>query len=245
LTIIDPMAGASARHLDWDDCFNVRDLGGLPTTDGRTTEWGAVVRADSLECLTERGWEQLHAHGVRTVIDLRNEDERGVNAAPRPASVETIRIPLDDTDDREFWDDWENGPQFATPLYYGPHLHRFPQKSAEVLAAIASARPGGVAFHCAGGRDRSGQIAILILALVGVVEKEIVADYLLSHERMPAMYAAKGEEDQTPILEAFLRENGTGAAAEIERVLADDLEPILRAGGLTARDLAALRQRVL
>ncbi|HEX8753884.1 MAG TPA: tyrosine-protein phosphatase, partial [Solirubrobacterales bacterium] len=160
------------------------------------------MRADSLGCLTARGWEQLRAHGVRTVIDLRNEDERGEDAAPRPASVETIRIPLDETADREFWDDWESGPQFATPLYYGPHLRRFPRKSAEVLAAIVSARPGGVAFHCAGGRDRSGQIAILVLALARVLQEEIVADYLLSHERLPAMYAARGEEDQTPLVES-------------------------------------------
>jgi protein tyrosine/serine phosphatase len=239
------MARVPACHLNWDGCFNVRDLGGLSTVDGRTTRWGAVVRADSLGCLTERGWEQLLAHGVRTVIDLRNEDEWGEDVVPRPASIETIRIPLDETTDREFWDDWESGPQYATPLYYGPHLHRFPEKSAEVLAAIASAQPGGVVFHCAGGRDRSGQISILILALVAVVEEEIVADYLQSHERLPAMYTARGEEDQTPILEAFLRENGTSAAAEIERLFTADLKAILGAGGLTDRDISALRDRIL
>lgn len=237
--------GAPTRHLDWDGCFNVRDLGGLPTGDGRTTRWGAVVRADSLGSLSERGWEQLQAHGVRTVIDLRNDEERGEDAAPRPPSIETISIPLDETGDREFWDDWENGPQFATPLYYVPHLHRFPAKSAEVLSAIASAPPGGVAFHCAGGRDRSGQISILLLALVGVRKNDIVADYLLSHDRLPALYAARGEEDQGPTLEAFLHAKGTTPAAEIERLLDEDLEALLESGGLTAGDLAALRERLL
>lgn len=233
------------RHLDWDGCFNVRDLGGLAAAGGRVTRRSAVVRADSLSQLTARGWAQLEAHGVRTVIDLRNEDECGEDVAPRPAGVETIRIPLDETADREFWDDWESGLQYATPLYYGAHLHRFPEKSAAVLVAIAAAPPGGVAFHCAGGRDRSGQIAILVLALAGVREEEIVADYLLSHERLPALYAARGEEDQTPMLEAFLRENGTSAAAEIGRLLAEDLEAVLGTGGLTGADLAALRMRLL
>lgn len=233
------------RDLDWDGCFNVRDLGGLPTRDGLTTRWGAVVRADSLGGLSESGWRQLYAHGVRTVIDLRNEDEWGTDAALRPESVETIRIPLDESADREFWDDWENGPQYATPLYYGPHLGRFPGKSAEVVAAIAQARPGGVVFHCAGGRDRTGQIAILLLALVGVAEEAIVSDYLRSHERLPAMYAARGEEDQTPILESFLRESGTSAAAEIAALLAVDLRSILASGGFSERDLCALRNRIL
>jgi protein-tyrosine phosphatase len=235
----------STRHLEWDGCFNVRDLGGLRSVDGRRTRWGSLVRGDSLGSLTERGWERLENHGVRTVIDLRNEDEWGEDAAPRPPAVETIRIPLDETADREFWDDWENGPQYATPLYYGPHLHRFPAKSAAVLAAIAQAPPGGVAFHCAGGRDRSGQIAILVLALAGVAEEEIVADYLLSHERLPALYGSRGEEDQTPLVQAFLRERGTSAATEIQRLLDSDLEAVLSEGGLRPEDVAALRARLL
>lgn len=239
------MEGHPARDLDWDGCFNVRDLGGLRTVDGRRTRRGAVVRGDSLGCLTAPGWEQLQAHGVRTVIDLRNEDEWDEDAAPRPSSIETLRTPLDEVGDREFWDDWENGPQYATPLYYGPHLHRFPEKSAEVIAAIAQAPPGGVAFHCAGGRDRSGQIAILVLALVGVAEEEIVADYLLSHERLPALYEARGEEDQSPALQAFLRERGTSAAAEIHWMLEVDPHVLLVRGGLEERDIAALRARLL
>jgi protein tyrosine/serine phosphatase len=233
------------RHLDWDGCFNVRDLGGLPTVDGCPTRWGAAVRGDSLGALSVRGWEQLEAHGVRTVIDLRNEDEWGEDAAPRPQSVRTVRIPLDETDDREFWDDWENGPQFATPLYYGPHLHRFPAKSAAVIAAIAQAPPGGVAFHCAGGRDRAGQVSILLLALAGVPAEEIAADYLLSHERLPALYESRGEEDQTPLVQAFLRERGTSAATEIQRLLETDLEAALAEGGLRPEDVEALRSRLV
>ncbi len=134
------------------------------------------------------------------MIDLRNDDERDGDAAPRPPSIETLHLPLDASEDREFWDVWENGPQFGTPLYYGPHLERFPERSAAVLSAIARAAPGGVAFHCGGGRDRAGQVAMLVLALVGVAPEEIAADYALSAERLPARYAARGEEDQGPPL---------------------------------------------
>ena len=44
------------RDLDWEGCFNVRDLGGLRTRDGRTTRFGRIVRADALDGLTEAGW---------------------------------------------------------------------------------------------------------------------------------------------------------------------------------------------
>lgn len=206
---------------------------------------GAVVRADALDRLTAAGWEALLAHGVRTVIDLRNDDEREGDAAPRPAELTTLELPLDASDDREFWDVWETGPQFGTPLYYGPHLERFPERSARVLAAIAGAGAGGVAFHCAGGRDRSGQIALLLLALAGVPPEAIAADYALTAERLPARYAAHGEEDQGPLLRGYLEEQGTTAEAVIVGLLAQlDLEATLAAGGLTSAELAALRARL-
>ena len=49
-----------------------------------------------------------------------------------------------------------------------------------MLTAIADARPGGVLFHCMGGRDRTGMITMLVLALVGVAPEDIAADYELS-----------------------------------------------------------------
>lgn len=238
--------GAVDRHLDWDGCFNVRDLGGLPTAGGRTTRWGAVVRADTLQELTAAGWSALVEHGVRTVIDLRNDDEIGQDTAPRPAEVTTIRMPLDVSEDREFWDVWQSGPQFGTPEYYRPHLDRFPERSAAVVAAIARAQPGGVTFHCAGGRDRSGQVAMLILALAGVPADVVAADYALSSERLPARYAARGEEDQGPLLQSYLREQGTSAEALIVELLEGlDVEAHLVEAGLTAGDLEGLRRRLL
>jgi protein-tyrosine phosphatase len=236
----------SERHLDWEGCFNVRDLGGLRTSDGRETRWGAVVRADALDGLTAAGWAAVCEHGVRTIIDLRNDDERGPDAAPRPATVTTIHMPLDATEDREFWSVWGSGPQFGTPLYYRPHLERFPERSAAVVAAIARAEPGAVAFHCGGGRDRAGQIAMLVLALAGVNAEDIAADYALSAERLRARYAAHGEIDQGPLLEAFLTAKGTTTRDVIIATLASlDVEAHLRAAGLTAQDLDALRGRLI
>jgi protein-tyrosine phosphatase len=231
------------RHLEWEGCFNVRDLGGLQTRDGRATRFGRIVRADALDGLTEAGWAAVEAHGVRTVIDLRNDDERGGYDAPRPPSIETLHLPLDASDDREFWDVWDSGPQFGTPLYYAPHLERFPERSAAVLSAIAHARPGGVVFHCGGGRDRAGQVSMLVLALAGVAPEEIAADYALSAERLPARYAARGEDDQGPLLAGYLAERGTTAGELIVATVAElDVEARLE---LTSADAERLRRRLL
>jgi protein-tyrosine phosphatase len=47
------------RALAWNGCVNVRDLGGHPTEDGAQTRIGAVVRADSIRKLSDRGWREL------------------------------------------------------------------------------------------------------------------------------------------------------------------------------------------
>ena len=59
------------RHLHWDACLNVRDLGGFPTRDGRTTRSHAVIRADNLCRLTAHGRAALMRYGVRTAINSR------------------------------------------------------------------------------------------------------------------------------------------------------------------------------
>jgi hypothetical protein len=234
------------RDLNWRGTYNARDLGGLSTADGRLIRPAALVRSDSLTRLTAQGWEELETYGVRTVVDLRNEGEIGTDAAPRPGSIATVNIPLDVTEDREFWDVWESGPQFATPLYYRPHLERFPDRSADVIRAVARARPGGVVFHCAGGRDRAGQIAMLVLALVGVEAEVIAADYGLSDERLRPLYLSQGQADEAPRIAEFLRDRGTTAAEVIVETLAAlDVEATLLGGGLEGGDLAALRRRLV
>lgn len=234
------------RNLSWKGTYNARDLGGLKVAGGGATRRGAVVRSDSLQGLAARGWEEVEAYGIRTVIDLRSEGEIGPDAAPRPDSIETVNIPLDVTEDREFWDAWEKGPRFATPLYYRPHLERFPERSAAVVRAIATAPPGGVAFHCQGGRDRAGQVSMLVLALTGVEPREIAADYALSDARLRSLYLARGEADEAPKIAAFLRDQGTTATELIVELLAGfDVEVALLGGGLGDDEIAGLRRRLL
>jgi protein-tyrosine phosphatase len=231
-----------SRVLDWEGCFNVRDLGGLPTADGRVTRRGAVVRGDNPDGLTPAGWAALRAHGIRTIVDLRDEDERTGGA---PAGVEAVQLPLDG-DDPAFWERWRSGPQFATPLYYRAHLERFPERSARVIAAVAGAAPGGVLIHCVGGRDRTGQIAMLLLALAGVAPEQIAADYELSATGLSRRYEALGEEDQGAAVARYLAERKTSANEVIVSTLAElDVAATLRAGGLSAEAIEAARRRLL
>ncbi len=222
------------RHLRWDGCTNVRDLGGLPTGDGGEIRRGAIIRADALDRLSAGGWAALEAHGVRTVIDLRNHDELGTVVAPRPAALTTLHLPLDGVENTAFWQDWHGRPEFGTPIYYRPFLDHFPERTAAVFTAIAHAAPGGIAVHCGIGRDRTGLIAIMLLALAGVGPEEIAADYALSEDRVP--FGRVG---------TFYEDNITSPAEVITAMLSEiDVEAYLRAAGVSAGDLAAIRARL-
>jgi hypothetical protein len=156
-----------------------------------------------------------------------------------------VNLPLDGTEDREFWDEW-NHWGMGTPLYYGPFLERFPERTAQVVGAIANAAPGGVLVHCRAGRDRTGLIAMLLLDLVGVAPEQIAADHALSMGRLGPLFAEWGEDDHAPQIEAYLKREGTTARAVIVSMLAElDAEAYLREAGLGDGDFTALRARLL
>jgi protein-tyrosine phosphatase len=233
------------RHLEWAGCYNARDLGGLPTRDGRTTVPGAVVRSDGLDTLTAAGWQALYDHGIRTVVDLRDPHEVA-RAGTAPDGVTTVPVPLDDSADTAMWQYfWDNGLD-GSPLYYRPFLERKPERCAAAVTAVARAAPGGVVIHCGLGRDRTGLVSMLLLALAGVTPEAIADDYALSADRLPARWSARGEQDETAEIDNLLRRAGTTARASLLATLAW-LEPdsYLRAAGLTDADLVAVRSRLL
>ncbi|MFD0268938.1 tyrosine-protein phosphatase [Streptomyces sp. NPDC127106] len=231
---------STGRFLDWEGCFNVRELGGL----GEVVQ-GRAVRADALDRLTARGWTALADHGVRTVVDLRNDGEAEADRAPRPAGLKTVRIPLDGIEDREFWDVWWGRPGFGTPAYFRPFLSRFPERVAAVAEAVADAPPGGVAFHCGLGRDRTGIIALVLLRLMGASPEEIAHDHGLSEPRVGALYAARGRPYDSIEIEEYV----AGLGTTVHRLALDaarwlDAEPYLRAGGLSTPVLLRLCRRL-
>ena len=72
------MTGTGYRELSLHGADNVRDLGGLPTGDGRRTRYGRLVRSASVLELTETDVRSLvEDRGLRLVVDLRLPEETG------------------------------------------------------------------------------------------------------------------------------------------------------------------------
>ncbi len=232
------MGVGDERDLDWEGCHNVRDLGGLATRDGGVTRRGAVVRSDAPDRLSPAGWAAVRAHGIRTVVDLRNDDgRRDPVAAPGGLAVHHLPLDVDDPSWVERWVLRE-----PPPLFYRPLLEHHPERPAAVLAAIAHAPPGGVLVHCVVGRDRTGLISLLLLALAGVAPEAIAADHARSDGRLQAL----GRGDEGQLIAAALARAGHTPASVITALLHElDVEERLRAGGLRDADLEVLRARLV
>ena len=90
-----------SRDLVWDGLLKVRDLGGHPTEDGGETKFDSVVRADSVRQLSDEGWRALVDYGMKTVVDLRTNEELEADP-PAELPVEVRHIPFLETD-RSDW----------------------------------------------------------------------------------------------------------------------------------------------
>jgi protein-tyrosine phosphatase len=236
------------RHLDWEGCWNARDLGGLRAADGRMTRSRAVVRSDCLHGLTADGWAAAQAYGIRTLVDLRNGDQRAAEPQAPPPGLATVHVPLEEglDEDPEFAR-WAASGWLSTPLYYGRFLARWPDRVAAAVTAVAQAEPGGVVVHCGKGCDRTGLIVMVLLALVGVSEEEMVDDYELTAVRLRSPVARRlGRDDDSGAVQAVLGQAGTSAREVILSTLRSfDLVAVLSDAGLETGDLIALRSRLV
>jgi protein-tyrosine phosphatase len=137
--------------------------------------------------LSAAGWAAAWAYGVRTVVDLRDADECEPDRAPRPAGITTVQVPLDPVG-TPFYEHWTEIDNLSSPLYFPAMLAEYPERVVAAVRAIASAALGFVVFHCAGGKDRTGLLALVLLTLAGAAPEEIIADYLLTYDRMKPRY---------------------------------------------------------
>ena len=195
---------SSSRWLDLEGAANARDLGGLPLEDGGVTASGVLLRSDNLQGLTPADVRRLVDElGVAVVVDLRTGVEVALEG-PGPL-VADGRVDIrhrdlypevgDHTDaaadDTVFpWiaargSNREESP--AVHAYLG-YLRDRPDSLLGALRDIAHA-DGAALVHCAAGKDRTGVVCMLALAVAGAPREAIVADFVATGERIGALMA--------------------------------------------------------
>jgi protein-tyrosine phosphatase len=241
--------------LAWEGCVNVRDLGGLPTEDGRRTRLGVVVRSDNVRRLTDDGWRALAEHGVQRIVDLRFPEELAEDR-PRDVDIDVVNVSvLGATTDPEYVKvlDAHLAANDIADHYawsYVEFLERYRERFGEAFAAIADA-DGTVVVHCFAGKDRTGIVAALLLRLAGVDHATIGDDYALTADNLRPRWEIWLEETEDEGQRAKLAKLQHTPAEAMSRVVQEiegrygDIASYLRAAGLTDEQVDRLRERLV
>jgi protein-tyrosine phosphatase len=199
----------TGRWVRLDGTTNMRDLGGLPTTDGGRTVSRRILRSDNLQTLSQDDVRVLVSElGLRQVIDLRTTAEillegRGplrdvdevvhqhFSLLPERGHHTDVFAVEEDDPDLELPSDWvasllprqtaehDRGEPPAVRSYLG-YLSDRADHVVGALRALATGRQGSSVVHCAAGKDRTGVVVALALSVAGVGHDEIVADYAMT-----------------------------------------------------------------
>jgi protein tyrosine/serine phosphatase len=237
------IAGVTNRRVSFHQLFNFRDLGGYLAADGRQVAWRRLYRADNLGRLSGEDIDRFTALGIRAVVDLRRPTEIAEHGRiPELAGVAYHHLHL-------VHPAWESSPQDDLPARVAYLLDRYSEMVeaggdaiGDALRLIAQSSSTPLVFHCMAGKDRTGIVAALTLALLGVDDETIAADYTLSeasdvtyrlrHALTPAPYTVVPAAVMTSWL-AWLRD-GHGS-----------IEGYVKSLGVTADDVAAMREHLL
>lgn len=223
------------------ELHNLHDLGGIATPRGPIRP-GRLFRSANPDDLSPSGWREVHAHGIRTVIDLRNDHEITLSTS-RPAELTVIRRPIEDQSDDEFMAVW--GDRLGSPEYYPEVLRLWPGLVSDAIGAIADARAGGVLVHCMAGRDRTGMIIAMILELLGIEREAIARNYARSVREIDAWWRIHGGPNGS-MTDSELDDFIASSAIQLNEFL--DGRPVreyLLGAGVTSAQLDRLQGRLL
>jgi protein tyrosine/serine phosphatase len=190
--------------------------------------------------LTAAGREAMRAHGIRTVIDLRGDEEVAEMASPFRDGMTYRRTPF--------------VAARMMALHQASHDGTLPEELrriavaggglAEAVGAIAGAEPG-ILLHCVAGRDRTGLIVAVMLAAIDVPDDEIIADYVASDAELAAEYVRfkSLNPDKASEIDAAVTKRAwvMGQTLSAIRATLGGAGAYLRSAGVTDDDLIRLR----
>ncbi len=194
----------TTKALPYPGVHNIRSLGGYVTQGGTTTRDGGYWRGCALSGIAREHHDDLISRGLKTIIDLRRDDE--ISNDPNPLAVDSrvkyVNLPLFDGLAPIDQMAKEARAPFDMGYRYRRALDEVPGNIARVLNTMVQADQGGIYFHCTAGKDRTGVIAALLLSNAGVDRETIIAEYALTAQLgralMQRLQAAIQDRGATP-----------------------------------------------
>jgi len=207
------------RYILVEGLGNVRDIGGYDTVYGRRVKQGLIYRSMKLEPIREEGKKRLVEDlGIRCDFDLRLAGEGGFgHHSPLGDKVKYIKITTD-----SYVRVLDNHAHWALLLrYFANHA---------VLPLI---------FHCAGGTDRTGTVAAILLGVLGVSDEDILQDYEATSMEEGGSVSRYNHDNNARGFFNTLRDHYFGDTIH------ESICNIMRLSGVTDAEMDAFRERML
>jgi protein-tyrosine phosphatase len=186
----------------------------------------------------------VRAHGIRTVIDLRVDEE--IVETPSPYREGTTYRHAPFTVGRTM-----GLHRAAAEGTMADELRRLAAPDgglATAIRAIAEAEPG-IVLHCMAGRDRTGIVVAITLAAIGVPDEEIVADYVASDAELEPDYIRFKEQnpDRAADVDAGVERRAftMGEVLTTLRSAFGGAAAYVRSAGVTQAELDTIRAKLL
>lgn len=156
------------RWISAGTVFNVRDIGGWATTDGKVVNYGNIYRGGQLSIdqpselsyMNDYSFKVFSYLGIKTEIELRGDKPHDYNQ----------------------FNELEKLVFISADNYMG--IFNLKDKAKEqyraAFAALANPDNYPFYFHCSWGADRTGTLGFLINAVLGVPFEQLVEDYELT-----------------------------------------------------------------
>jgi protein-tyrosine phosphatase len=202
---------------------NFRDVGGLPTADGRRVRYGVLFRSGHLAHASDGDTAFLESLGLHTVFDFRNRDDIALEGPDaRLTGTRNVNMPLSDPAEgagfwhivrdgdvaalRELLGDGKAAERMATA--YRKLILERTEEHARMLAELSDAEDPAVPalLHCAAGKDRAGTSVAIILLALGVERSAIEQDYLESNARHRRYKVVRGDGKTGSAIDPAIRE---------------------------------------
>lgn len=196
-------------QLPFAGAKNFRELGGYEADEGKHIKWGCIYRGVPTALLTsDADRAKLDSLGLRLILDLRSEAEVervGSDYVPDGARMTRIcglcaedghEVSFAPTDIEELLQGKpDSGLNFMEAVY---KRMLFGNKAFKELFRALEAGETPILFHCAGGKDRTGVAAMLILLALGASDDVICADYeqtnICLRDEIDAVWAEHADE---------------------------------------------------
>lgn len=190
------LASLNWVRLPIDNIENCRELGGYYTKYDQQTKWRSFIRSSNMSHLDKEDMAFLKDYGVKTVIDLRSEDEIAMHQNPlsNEEFCQYFNIPFTTN---HFTHHAHTQNDISVGDFYIDLLEQEDTIKA-IFDTIAQADEGCIVFHCVLGKDRTGVLAMLLLGLAGVDKKDIISNYETSYSNLESLHGREMLYDIIP-----------------------------------------------